>query len=54
MPNEINDPFILKVKKLLEQYRNEEMPDWNTPFHYDCEGWAAIKYFIEWLENKKN
>lgn len=46
--------FLSKIKTLLEQYRDEEMPDWNTPFHYNAEGWASMKYFINWLEDKGN
>jgi len=43
---------IEETKKLLLQYRDEEMPDWNTPFHYQSEGWATMKYFLQWLESK--
>jgi hypothetical protein len=43
-----------EVKTLLEQYRDEEMPNWNIPFHYEAEGWASMKYFIEWLERRSN
>ena len=46
--------YLSKIKTLLEQYRDEEMPDWNTPFHCDAEGWASMKYFINWLEDKGN
>lgn len=46
--------LVKEMTKLLEQYRDEEMPDWNSPFHYDAEGWAAMKYFIRWLECKSN
>lgn len=46
--------LLVEIKTLLEQYRDEEMPDWNTPYHYDAEGWAAMKYFIQWLERKSN
>jgi len=46
--------FLLKIKTLLEQYRNEEMPEWNRPFHCDAEGWASMKNFINWLEDKGN
>ena len=46
--------FLSKIKTLLEQYRDEEMPDWNTPFHYNAEGWASMRYFINWLEDKGN
>lgn len=46
--------LVEEMTKLLEQYRDEEMPDWNSPFHYEAEGWAAMKYFIKWLERKSN
>lgn len=46
--------LLVEIKTLLEQYRDEEMPNWNTPFHYEAEGWASMKYFIEWLERKSN
>jgi hypothetical protein len=49
----VSGSLLAEIKSLLEQYRDEEMSDWNTPFHYDAEGWAAMKYFIEWLERKK-
>lgn len=45
---------IEETKKLLLQYRDEEMPNWNKPFHYEAEGWAAMKYFLQWLERKSN
>ena len=46
--------YIEETKKLLLQYRDEEMPNWNKPFHYEAEGWAAMKYFLQWLECKSN
>lgn len=51
---DVNGALLVEIKSLLEQYRDEEMPDWNAPFHYDAEGWAAMKYFIQWLERKSN
>lgn len=42
--------LLLEIKTLIEQYKVEEMPDWNVPYHYDAEGWAALKAFIRWLE----
>ena len=50
----VSGSFIIEVKTFLEQYRDEEMPGWNKPFHYDAEGWVAMKYFIKWLERKSN
>ena len=46
--------LLVEIKTLLEQYRDEEMPNWNAPFHYEAEGWASMKYFIQWLERKNN
>lgn len=45
---------IEEINKLLLQYRDEEMPYWDTPYHCDAEGWSAMKYFIQWLERKNN
>ena len=42
------------TKELLLEYREKEMPDWDTPFHYNAEGWASMKYFMQWLDNKSN
>lgn len=50
----VSGSLLIGVKTLLEQYRDEEMPNWNAPFHYDAEGWAAMKHFIQWLERKSN
>lgn len=50
----VSSSLLMEIKSLLEQYRDEEMPDWNTPFHYDAEGWASMKYFIQWLDHKSN
>ena len=45
---------IEEIKKLLIEYRDEEMPGWNEPFHYHAEGWASMEYFLEWLKRKTN
>lgn len=50
----VSGSLLVEIKSLLYQYRDEEMPDWDTPYHYDAEGWAAMKYFIQWLERKSN
>lgn len=54
IPDTSSSLDVGKIKKTLEQYRDEEMPGWDTPFHHDAEGWAAMKYFIRWLESKDN
>ena len=50
----VSGSLLGEIKTLLEQYRDEEMPNWNAPFHYEAEGWASMKYFIEWLERRSN
>jgi hypothetical protein len=50
----VSGSLLEEIKTLLEQYRDEEMPNWNAPFHYEAEGWASMKYFIEWLERRSN
>jgi len=50
----VSGSLLVEIKTLLEQYRDEEMPNWNVPFHYEAEGWASMKYFIQWLERRCN
>jgi hypothetical protein len=45
---------IEEIEKLLTEYRDEEMPGWNEPFHYEAEGWQSMVYFLEWLKRKTN
>ena len=52
--HDVSGSLLMEIKTLLEQYRDEEMPNWNAPFHYDAEGWEAMKYFIQWLERRSN
>lgn len=46
--------LVEDIAKLLKQYRDEEMPDWNSPYQYEAEGWAAMQHFIKWLERRCN
>ena len=50
----VSGSLLVEIKTLLEQYRDEEMPNWNKPFHYEAEGWASMEYFIQWLELRRN
>jgi len=50
----VSGSLLVEIKTLLEQYRDEEMPNWNAPYHYEAEGWASMKYFIQWLERRSN
>jgi hypothetical protein len=42
------------IEKLLIEYRDEQMPGWNEPYHYEAEGWQSMLYFLEWLKRKTN
>ena len=46
----VSGSLLVEIKTLLQKYRDEQMPNWNTPYHYEAEGWAAMRYFILWLE----
>lgn len=42
-----------EIKKLICQFKEEQLPDAESPFHYEAEIWAGMKSFIDWLENKE-
>lgn len=42
------------VERFINQYREEELPNRNQPYHYDAEADAGFKYFLIWLKNKIN
>ena len=44
---------IAHIEELIEQYKKEELPDCEKPFHYEAEAAAGLKYFVEWLKRKK-
>ena len=41
-----------EIEKLIYQYKKEQLPDADSPFHYEAEAWAGLKYFLEWLKYK--
>ena len=43
---------INEIKKLIKEFKKEELPNANTPFHYEAEQAAGFDYFIEWLTKK--
>lgn len=43
---------VFNIEKLINQYKKEEMPDADSPYHHEAEIASGFKYFIEWL--KKN
>lgn len=44
---------IEDIKKAVYQFKKEELPDAEVPFHYEAEIWAGMKSFIRWLEAKQ-
>ena len=32
--------------------KKEQLPDADSPFHYEAEAWVGLKYFLEWLKDK--
>lgn len=45
---------IKKINELLEQFKEEELPEWNERFSYDAEIWSGMRHFIKWLNRKSN
>jgi len=41
-----------KIKQLIYQFKEEELPDAESPFCPEAEIWAGMKSFMRWLENK--
>ena len=47
------DKALLKGKKAVYQFKEEELPDAESPFHYEAEIWSGMKSFIRWIEAKQ-
>jgi hypothetical protein len=45
-----SESTITEIKELLTKFKNQCMPDAETPFHYEAEGWAAMRHFMRWLK----
>ena len=41
-----------EIERLIEEYKKEELPNSNEPFHHEAEAAAGFKYFIKWLKRK--
>jgi len=48
----ISKETIDYIKKAIEQYKKEELPDFETPYHYEAEIWSGMKSFIAWLDKQ--
>jgi len=42
-----------EIKNLIYQFKKEELPNAESPFHYEAEIWAGMKSFLMWLEIKE-
>lgn len=42
-----------EIKELLIEYRDTEMPEWDSPFHYEAETWVEMQSFLEWLNKNE-
>jgi hypothetical protein len=40
------------VEKLAEKFKVETMPNADTPFHHQAEGWYCIQEFVKWLKQQ--
>lgn len=45
-----SESTIYEIEVLLNKYKNQCMPDAETQFHYEAEGWAAMQHFMRWLK----
>lgn len=50
---------LIKSSNILEHFKNlvfdfkqKELPDAESPFHYEAEIWSGFKSFIEFLDKK--
>ncbi len=45
---------IIEVEKAIKQYKKEQLPDAETPYHFESEIWSGMKSFLRWIESKRN
>lgn len=48
----ITEEFFNQVSDSVYQYVKEELPDANSPYHFEAEIWSGMQSFLLWLENK--
>jgi len=44
---------IEDIKKAVYKFKEEELPDAESPYHYEAEIWSGMKDFLRWLEEKQ-
>ena len=51
----VNNSFdIAEIKKVIKQYKKEQLPDAETPYHFEAEIWSGMRNFLMWIESKRN
>jgi hypothetical protein len=43
---------IEELNKLIEQFKDEKLPDHDSPFHFEAEIWSGLQSFKIWATNK--
>lgn len=43
---------IQHLEKLLNEYKKEELPNAESPYHHEAEIASGLKYLILWVKNK--
>ena len=42
---------IDEIKKAIHKFKKEELPDAESPYHFEAEIWSGMKSFLRWLES---
>jgi pyruvate-formate lyase-activating enzyme len=42
---------IDEIKKAIHKFKKEELPDAESPYHFEAEIWSGMKSFLKWLES---
>ena len=45
---------IKEITDLVYRFKQEELPDAESPYHYEAEIWSGMKLFLRWLEAKNS
>lgn len=45
---------VAQIEDLIQEFKDEELPDSDVPFHHEAEIAAGMSCFIAWLHRKYN
>ena len=48
----MNQTQIEEIKKLIDKFKTEQLPNSEKPFHYEAEVWSGMQHFIQWLDTQ--